>query len=150
MGQLKSKSIFLLIIIILSFSWQANAQCISFARNVVKPRLEPFVHDGNFSAAYMEEGESAELHKVFFEGEEYRLVVAGIDYLPKLRVVVMDENRVVVFDNAQHAFVQEWNFTAMSTGAMIVQIKVPDSGNQNIMGGCVAILFGVKPTPRRR
>lgn len=140
--------IFLLFLFALTVS--SSAQCISFARNIAKPKLAPFVHDGNYNAAYMEEGESAELYKTFFQGEEYRLVVTGIESLPRLRIRLLDDRRDVVFDNADHNFVQEWDFTAYTTGTMIVQVRVTDDGNDNYTGGCVAIMFGVKASGRRR
>jgi hypothetical protein len=127
-----------------------SGQCVSFARNIAKPMLEPFVHDGNYNATYMEEGESAELYKTFFKDEEYRLVVASVENLPQLRIRVLDENRQVVFDNAEHNFTNIWEFKSESTNNMIVHIKVPDKGGDTLAGGCVAILFGIKPAGRRR
>lgn len=123
----------------------AQAQCISFARNIAKPQLAPFIHDGNYNATYMEEGESAELYKTFFAGEEYRLVVATVESLPKLRIRILDDQRNVIFDNADHQFAQVWDFEAKSSGTMIVYINVPDTKQKStVLGGCVAILFGVK------
>jgi len=123
----------------------AFSQCISFARNIAKPQLAPFIHDGNYNATYIEEGESAELHKTFFEGEEYRLVVSAVESMPKLRIRIMDDQRNVIFDNADHQFAQTWDFVAKATEALIVFIKVPDVKEKtSVMGGCVAILFGIK------
>ena len=129
----------------------ASGQCVSFARNIAKPLLQEFIHDGNYNATYMAEGESAELYKTFFEDEEYRLVVAAVDSLPPLHVRLMDDQRNVVFDNANHDFAMVWDFTAETTGTMIVYVKIPENeqGSQ-ITGGCIAILFGVKSTGRRR
>lgn len=121
------------------------SQCISFARNIAKPQLAPFIHDGNYNATFMEEGESAELYKTFFEGEEYRLVVATVESLPKLRIRILDDQRNIVFDNADHQYAQVWDFDAKTTGTLIVHIKVPDDKQStSVRGGCVAILFGVK------
>ncbi|ASB50790.1 hypothetical protein CDL62_17340 [Alkalitalea saponilacus] len=131
---------------------EVTAQCISFARNIARPQLEPFTHDGNFNATYMEEGESAELYKTFFEGEEYRLVVSAVESLPELHIQVLDEHRHVVFDNKNYENAQVWDFTAETTGTMIVFVRVPDRGMETITGGCVALLFGVKSSggSRRR
>ncbi len=120
------------------------SQCISFARNIAKPQLAPFIHDGNYNATYMEEGETAELYKTFFEGEEYRLVVATVESLPKLRIRIMDDQRNIIFDNADHKFAHVWDFQAKTTGTLIIHIKVPDNLEKTtVQGGCVAILFGV-------
>jgi hypothetical protein len=140
-----------LLVILFSTLGSASGQCVSFARNIAKPLLQEFIHDGNYNATYMEEGESAELYKTFFEDEEYRLVVSAVESLPQLHIRLLDDQRNVVFDNANHDFSQVWDFTAESTGTMIVYIKIPDNeqGSQ-ITGGCIAILFGVKSTGRNR
>lgn len=129
----------------------ASGQCISFARNIAKPLLLEYVHDGNYNATYMEEGESAELYKTFFQDEEYRLVVSAVDSLPQLHIRLLDDQRNIVFDNANHDFSQVWDFKAETTGTMIVYIKIPENEKDTqITGGCIAILFGVKSSGRRR
>lgn len=134
-----------LLVALLGGSTQAWTQCISFARSIAKPQLAPYIHDGNYNATFMEEGESADLYKTFFEGEEYRLVVAAVESLPKLRIRVLDDQRNEIFDNANHQFAQVWDFVAKTTGTMIVHIDVPDQKkSETITGGCVAILFGIK------
>ncbi len=136
---------FIVVFNLLMVSGNGFSQCVSFARNIAKPRLAPFIHDGNFNATYMEEGESAELYKTFFEGEEYRLVVVAIESLPKLRIRVLDDQRNVLFDNGNHQYVQVWDFIAKATGTLTVHVKIPDNSQKtSVTGGCVAILFGVK------
>lgn len=138
-------------LVLLTAFGHTQAQCLSFARNIAKPLLDPYIHDGNYNATYMEEGESAELYKTFFKGENYRLVVSGIDELPQIHIRLLDDQRNVMFDNLNHNFVNVWNFTAENTGTMIVHIKIPDAEeNKKIIGGCIAILFGVEAEGRRR
>lgn len=140
----------LVLFLLISISGRASGQCVSFARNIAKPLLREFIHDGNYNATYMEEGESAELYKTFFEDEEYRLVVSAVDSLPQLHIRLLDDQRNIVFDNANHDFVQVWDFTAETTGTMIVYVKIPQNEQgEQITGGCIAILFGVKSTGRR-
>jgi tRNA uridine 5-carbamoylmethylation protein Kti12 len=141
--------IFLFLFLILMMG-NASGQCISFARNIAKPLLEDFIHDGNYNATYMEEGESAELYKTFFQDEEYRLVVSAVESLPQIHVRLLDDQRNVIFDNANHNFAQVWDFKAETTGTLIVYLKIPDSEDAaQITGGCIAILFGVQATGRR-
>ncbi len=143
MKSLKLVCLFLLFSVCYN-SGTAKAQCISFARNIAKPLLGEYIHDGNYNATYMEEGESAELYKTFFEGEEYRLVVTGVESLPALRFRLLDDQRNVIFDNANHNNSNVWDFTAKLTGTMIVYVEIPDTGADVLTGGCVALLFGVK------
>ncbi len=140
-----------LLYFLFSMLGSTTGQCVSFARNIAKPLLLEYVHDGNYNATYMEEGESAELYKTFFEDQEYRLVVSGVESLPQLHIRLLDDQRNIVFDNANHDFAQTWDFKAETTGTMIVYIKIPENeeGSQ-ITGGCIAILFGVKSDGRRR
>ena len=144
--------IFIFFVVSIFFANNGYSQCISFARNIAKPQLAPFIHDGNYNATYMEEGESAELYKTFFEGEEYRLVVAAVESLPKPRIRILDDQRNVIFDNADHQFAQVWDFQAKTTGTLVVHIKVPDDKQKsNVSGGCIAILFGIKSSnPKKK
>jgi hypothetical protein len=129
----------------LFFPMKGEAQCIGFAKNIARPLLEDFVHDGNYSATILGEGESAELYKTFFEGLEYRLVVATVNTLPQIRIIVMDMHKMVLFDNAQHNFSQKWDFYMETTQKLIVKVKVLENDDpETNIGGCVAILFGVK------
>lgn len=140
-----------LLLVFLGGSTHGWSQCISFARSIAKPQLAPYIHDGNYNATFLEEGETAELYKTFFEGEEYRLVVAAVESLPKLRIRILDDQRNVIFDNAEHQYAQVWDFVAKTTGTMIVHIKVPDKGDSDtVTGGCVAILFGIKSDNGKR
>ena len=129
-------------------------QCLSFARGIVRPMLSPYIHDGNYTATFIEEGESADLHKTFFKGEKYRLVFAAVDALPKnVRIRLLDENNAIFFDNAEHDYVYVWDFELEATERLIVRINIPDSNETTIRGGCMAVLFGIVPaeeTGRRR
>ncbi|MDR2928201.1 MAG: hypothetical protein LBV41_08400 [Cytophagaceae bacterium] len=130
-----------------------EAQCIAFARGVAKPKILPFVHDGNYNATFIEEGESAELYKTFFEGQTYRLVVAATETLPKnIRIRILNEQRKVMFDNAEHGYVYVWDFEAQTSETLIVHAKVPEGNPESptIAGGCLAIMFGIKSDVKRK
>jgi hypothetical protein len=47
-----------------------DAQCKAFAKKVCLPELAPYVHDGNYHAAILVEGEEAELYKTFYSDME--------------------------------------------------------------------------------
>jgi len=76
-----------------------NAQCKSFAKKVCKAELTPYIHDGNFNAAILTEGEDAELYKTFYAGQNYRIYICGSDALPEIEFQVLDVNRNVLYDN---------------------------------------------------
>ena len=142
------------IIILLSIVLTVNAytQCISYARGIAKPKLAPFIHDGNYNATFIEEGESAELYKTFFSGQEYRLVFDAVENLPKnVRIRILDEQKNIIFDNADHNYAYVWDFESQTTETLTIHIKIPENNPENdtFVGGCVAILFGVKPEGKR-
>jgi len=128
-----------------------NAQCLSFAKLVAKPQLAPFTHDGNYNATLMEEGETAELNKTFFSGQEYRLVLATVDALPKnIRIRLLNQQRKVIYDNADHNYTYVWDFKLETTENLIIHIKIPDEDGDKIRVGCIAIMFGIKMSEKQK
>ena len=130
-----------------------SSQCIGFARSIAKPKLAPFIHDGNYNGTFIEEGESAELYKTFFKGEEYRLVFDAVESLPKnVRIRVLDEKKSVIFDNADHNYAYVWDFVSQTTETLTIHIKVPEGNPESatLVGGCIAILFGIKSEGKRK
>ena len=129
-----------------------NSQCVSFARGIAKPLLAPFIHDGNYNATFMEEGESAELHKTFFRGEKYRLAFAAVEALPKnIRIRILNDQMKVIFDNAEHNYVYVWDFESESTENLIIHVKIPENPQSDIIkGGCIAVMFGIEQIDKRK
>ncbi|SMO73265.1 hypothetical protein SAMN06265379_10663 [Saccharicrinis carchari] len=133
------------LICLLPFNGQA--QCVSFAKNVAKPKLGNFVHDGNYNATILGVGETAELYKTFFEGQTYRVSVTKIDKLPNIHFRLIDKENNVIFDNKDHHYADIWDFTVKSTQMLVLKLKVLDdyqSENPSVTKGCVAVLFGIK------
>jgi len=136
----------ILIIIALSFiAINTHAQCKNFAKKVCKVELKPFIHDGNYNAAILTEGEDAELYKTFYSGQKYRLIICGSDKLPSIEFKVMDVERNVLFDNKENNMIMNWDFEVEATQQLIVYLKVQSGSSDelNIESGCVAIMFGL-------
>lgn len=122
-----------------------GAQCAGFAKAVVKPELSPFVHDGNFNATILGEGERIVLRKTVFDDIKYRLVVKGVPELPQVRFKLIDDGGDILFDNADHDFTSKWDFDVQTTRSLSVEITVPEDDDESSdKGGCVAILFGIE------
>lgn len=123
-----------------------NAQCKNFAKKVCKLELTPYIHDGNFNAAILTEGEDAELFKTFYAGQEYRIAVCGSESLPRVEFVVMDADRKILYTNAKQNYATFWDFKVEATQQLIIVVQVPasDSKDADIASGCVAIMFGLK------
>jgi len=123
-----------------------NAQCKSFAKKVCKAELTPYIHDGNFNAAILTEGEDAELYKTFYAGQNYRIYICGSDALPQIEFQVLDVNRNVLYDNRKFNYSKMWDFKLEASQQLIISIRVKgtEGGSEELLSGCVAILFGIK------
>lgn len=143
------KRYFRVFIILMSFivsAQVAHSQCKGFAKKICKTELEPYIHDGNFHAAILTEGEEAELYKTFYSDTEYRIAVCGSDALPNIEFRVIDANKNVLYSNKDHNFGRTWDFKLESSQQLKILIKVHPSGKnaEEVVSGCVSIMFGFK------
>jgi hypothetical protein len=139
--------VYILLIGTLTIStFTGTAQCKNFAKKVCRLELSPFIHDGNYNAAVLTEGEDAELFKTFYAGQEYRIAICGSESLTKVEFQVMDVERRVLYTNASKNFSPLWDFKVEATQQLIIVVKVHDNPkNTDILdSGCVAIMFGLK------
>jgi len=122
----------------------AKAQCKTFAKTTCKSELLPYVHDGIYNATVLSEGETVELYKTFYSGQEYRIVVCGGDELPPVEFQILDGDRNVLFDNRDADFAQVWDFKLGASQMLVVSIQVQTSEEMSdeIKSGCVAVLVG--------
>jgi hypothetical protein len=125
---------------------QTNAQCKGFAKKICKLELIPYIHDGNYHAAILTEGEEAELYKTFYSGQEYRIAICGSDVLPEIEFKVIDANRNILFDNKEAGNARTWDFRLETSQQLKIAVKVPVSETESEfpISGCVAIMFGFK------
>lgn len=137
----------LLIITLLCGFGVAQGQCFSFAKNVGKAKLGNYIHDGNYNATMLGEGEKAELFKTFFEGQKYRICISKVENLPSIHFKVLERSGKVLFDNSKHNYSLTWDFAVESTQMLIVELQVLEQKDsmEDIITGCVAVLFGVEP-----
>ena len=135
-----------IIILIAAVNPFVGAQCKGFAKKICKLELIPFIHDGNYHAAILTEGEEAELYKTFYSGQDYRIAVCGSDALGVIEFQVIDGYKNVLFDNREQNNVRLWDFKLESSQQLKVTIKVPVGTGESEYpaSGCVAIMFGFK------
>lgn len=138
---------YLLFLIAFLAAFTANnsySQCKSFAKKICKLELIPYIHDGNYHAAILTEGEEAELYKTFYDGQNYRIAICGTDALPDIEFQVIDAYKNVLFDNREHNNARIWDFNLESSQQLKIAVKVPVSGEESEYpaSGCVAIMFG--------
>lgn len=133
-------------IILMAFPNVGNAQCKGFAKKICKLELMPYIHDGNYHAAILTEGEEAELYKTFYSGQEYRIAVCGSDAFQDVEFKVIDQNRKVIYDNKENNMSRIWDFNLEASQQLKIVVKVPvnHTKTDEITSGCVSIMFGFK------
>ncbi|MHC1704232.1 MAG: hypothetical protein AB9846_10020 [Tenuifilaceae bacterium] len=143
---MKSLAYIAIVSLFLAASLSGVAQCKNFAKKICKLELAPFIHDGNFNAAILTEGEDAELFKTFYAGQDYRISVCGSESLAKVEFRVLDVERKLLYTNASKNYSTSWDFKIESTQQLIIIVKVhsADDGTTEPASGCVAIMFGLK------
>ncbi len=140
-----------LIVLFFVFGNITNAQCLSFAKKVGKPKLGNFIHDGNYNATTLSAGETAELYKTFFKDQKYRIVVSKVDNLPNIHFRLVNEDNNILFDNKDHDYTDVWDFSVETTQTLVIKLKVLDDYNSdkmNISKGCVSVLFGIEKSKK--
>ncbi|MDP4209614.1 MAG: hypothetical protein Q8928_12445 [Bacteroidota bacterium] len=144
----KILSLLALTLIISAASFTASAQCKGFAKKVCKLDLIPYIHDGNYHAAILTEGEEAELYKTFYADQEYRIAICVVDAFPQIEFKIYDSNRKLIYNNRDHHMSRIWDFKPEASQQLKIVVKVPASGSKKsdseVISGCVAIMFGIK------
>ena len=136
----------ILALFIVAATVNVDAQCKAFAKKVCLPELGPFVHDGNYHAAVLVEGEEAELYKTFYSDMEYRVAICGEDKLPNVEFKVLDANKNVLYSNKDANFAKTWDFKLQSSQQLKLIVKVSsfNAPGDTPASGCVSIMFGFK------
>jgi hypothetical protein len=140
------KIIPLLALLVFAINITADGQCKAFAKKECLPELGSYVHDGNYHAAVLVEGEEAELYKTFYSDMEYRVAIVGEGKLPAVEFRILDTNKNVLYSNKDKGYAKTWDFKLQSSQQLKLVIKV-SSFNQpgdTPANGCVAIMFGFK------
>jgi len=125
---------------------EAAAQCKGFAKSLCKKELGAYLHDGNYHAAVLVEGEEAELYKTFYSDLDYRLVICGADGLPPIEFTVLDATGKVLYSNREGGLTNIWDFKLEASQQLKIMIKVTTFGIKDELpaSGCVAIMFGFR------
>ena len=136
------------LLVMANSSQNALAQCKSFVKSSCLPQLTPYIHDGNYQAVIMGEGEEAEVYKTIFAGQSYRLIVCVDELFPNVEFVVSDIRRNILFDNRKNGNVKVWDFKPDASQQIKVTIRIPKlqkqgAGDRELLIGCVGVLFSL-------
>lgn len=133
-------------LVLLAGTVTVNGQCKSFAKKVGIPELGAYVHDGNYHAAVLVEGEEAELYKTFYSDMKYRVAIVGEENLSNVEFTVYDATKNVIYSNKNSNFAKSWDFELQSSQQLKLVVKVPEhsKSGETPASGCVSIMFGFK------
>jgi len=143
---MKLSRILPILLLLAAVSYDASAQCKGFAKQSCLPELKSFVHDGNYHAAVLVEGEEAELYKTFYADMEYRVAICGADNLPAVEFKILDSNKNVLFNSKDAGNPKTWDFKLESSQQLKLVVKVTNFSKpgDTPSSGCVSIMFGFK------
>lgn len=145
---------FIKIFLITSFLFGAqqivSAQCKTFTKNECKPKLSPYIYNGQLNSAVLNEGDFAELMLTFYSNQEYRIVVCAAEELGQVIFRLLDMNGNEIFTNEDHNMIDHWDFATNSTQQLRVEVSVPESEKKGELykSGCVSILVGFMDTSK--
>jgi len=133
-------------LLIIATSITVDGQCKAFAKRECLPELGNYVHDGNYHAAVLVEGEEAELYKTFYSDMDYRVAIVGDEKLPPVEFRVLDASKNVLYSNKEKDFAKTWDFKLQASQQLKLVIKVASANKPGDTpeSGCVAIMFGFK------
>ena len=123
-----------------------EAQCKAFAKKECLPEMGNYIHDGNYHAAVLVEGEEAELYKTFYSDMDYRVAVCGEEKLPAIEFQVLDESKNILYTNKDSKYARTWDFKLQASQQLKLVIKVSsfNKSGETPASGCVSIMFGFK------
>ncbi len=140
-----NKYIFFLIVwILLSQINLGYSQCRAFAKQG-KSGLGEFVHDGAYNALMLSSGQNAQLHKTFYSGQKYRILIAAQNTIQQVKFEVLDLNGNVLYSNTNNNYSLVWDFSVENSQTFIISLTIPKN-NQAVESGCVATVFGFQST----
>ncbi len=128
----------------LAVNFGAQAQCKTFIKNECKPKLSPYIYNGQMNSAILNQGDFAELMLTFYSNQDYRIVVCS-DGLGDVTFRLLDLQGKELFTNADHNYTDTWDFSTNSTQLLTVEVSVPENTtDEEPKSGCVSILVGFK------
>jgi hypothetical protein len=134
-----------LLFAIVSLGLCVHAQCFQLAKAESKTALAPYIHDGNYNALILNEGQNAEIYKTFYADTEYRLHFSHEEVLPNIVFTVKNQDREVLFSNETDPSVKSWDFKLEKSQKLIITFKIPkdkSSSSTELKRGCISILVG--------
>lgn len=128
----------------MSLQTSVQAQCKTFIKNVCKPKLDPYIYNGQMNSAVLNQGDIAELMLTFYSNQDYRIVVCA-DEFDDVQFRLIDLTGKELYSNTNHGNADHWDFSTNSTQLLTVEVSIPENKtSEDTKSGCVSILVGFK------
>jgi hypothetical protein len=108
--------------------------------------LAAYAYNGNYTSFLLKGEEKVELHKAFFSGQKYRVVVGCQDSLPRVHFCIVDLDKNLIFDNKESDYLDYFDFELEEAMNLIIvlDIEADENHKKNQESSCVSVLFGMK------
>jgi hypothetical protein len=114
----------------------------------VKKYLDPksgdkgvFISDGQVYQAFLDDEQKAEFHVTFYGGSTYRIAASAGSQDKSVIFEVLDEERNLLFSNAEYSNEPYWDFNVASTVDCIIETRLDLDKKTS---GCAVMLIGFK------
>ncbi len=141
-----SVSRIILLLLILTFPLFTHSQCPAFVKKKCLNKISPFTTNGQVNTSTVSAGQKISMKLTFSAGQDYRIVVCSEELLGDVTFMILDKSKRVLFDSAQNDFPDFWDFKAISTQPLTVEVTVPPSQSTSsvLPSGCLSVLVGFK------
>lgn len=135
------KNFILLVALALSSTFAANAQCDDIADVCADHLSKAFISDGQFYRALLFGDQVAEFETTLFGASTYRVVACSGDQPGNLIFRVYDQERNLLFTNAEYSNAPHWDFVVSNTMNCIIEAQLDPN---RIESGCAVLVIGFK------
>ena len=124
----------------------AVAQCTSFVKKKVMPKIQPFTLSGQVTTTTLTAGQKTSMSLTFYQGQDYGVVVSAQPELGDVSFVILDMQKKVIFDSKKNDYPDFWDFKVKNTQQFTVEVQTPESESASsvLPTGCVSIMVGFK------
>ena len=108
-----------------------------------------FYYSRQSKSLLYQKGQTSELQIVVYEGEDYYISVCSARKIGKIRFRILndDNERQVLFDNADSEYATSVTFSNESTSNLIIEISTPDATSRDSKTvGCVGVVVQFRKT----
>ena len=123
----------------------ASAQCKSFTKNEVLPKLNGYYQSDVYNSTQMFPGDDAEIMITFFSDRYYRLLIVNHPILGQVEFTISDIKGEQIYSNKDAQNKESFDFKLENTQQLIIEVKVPEQKNAVLQHrGCISIVSGYK------